>query len=408
MTLYHRNSFVPLDDYLNITILPYKITVLMMLKLARMGMQYSSYQAMSQALKKHDDIFLSDDELRYVLNYIATFAYLNKLQEARECLHLFSDSNDERAFELSKKPHGTLYVEILGSELHALEAYFSNESVEMPNFMGKDHADRAVFDVHCFDEKSHIEPNDAHLSAVTVYSEKNIVKLHAKTEPQGTERERLIHRDMVICGHNKMEFMQLLYGALAKSKILEHETLVLLGDGSRLFHDLAVHLRTILPKNIRVIEIVDYAFLEKFITDCARQTFKSMRGMRAFASKLLCLLCEGKYQKALECISLYELKDNANKVLYEFFLKHEQFLNYALFLKKGYLIGKGEVEEHERQIFEKRLTINLHSHNCRLKQYFLNLMLSYDNGNFYHEIGDTLIQAFSEGMLPSVKKIHKK
>ena len=78
-------AVVPLDAYLGIADLPFKITVSMMLEISYWAAKTGSYQDAEDFLKRTKGVSVSDDTIRKVVNYIGNLVFREDCRLAKEC-----------------------------------------------------------------------------------------------------------------------------------------------------------------------------------------------------------------------------------------------------------------------------------------------------------------------------------
>ena len=83
-------SIAPLDHYLGIVNLPFKMTVELMLRLAFWAQNQSSYEAAEIVFNDIVGVYVNDDTIRKVANYIGNIVYLEDCRRAEETYELLN------------------------------------------------------------------------------------------------------------------------------------------------------------------------------------------------------------------------------------------------------------------------------------------------------------------------------
>jgi len=77
-------AVVPLDCYLGIANLPFKMTIEAMLKVAYWAQNQCSYQRAEEAIEKIMGVCINDDTVRAVTNYIGGLVFKEDCRKAEE------------------------------------------------------------------------------------------------------------------------------------------------------------------------------------------------------------------------------------------------------------------------------------------------------------------------------------
>ena len=131
MKLEGAKTVVPLDAYLGIADLPFKITVSMMLEIAYWAAKTGSYQDAEDFIRRTKGITVSDDTIRKVVNYIGNLVFMDDCRLARECEMQLNSCVREDSY--SKQ--GTLYLQTDGAALNT-RTKDQNDSTWRENKLG--------------------------------------------------------------------------------------------------------------------------------------------------------------------------------------------------------------------------------------------------------------------------------
>ena len=101
---------VPLDYYLGLTKLPFKMTVDLMLEVAYWAQNQCSYQAAEEAISKVLGLEINDDTIRSVTNEIGAIIFGNDCKTAEETYKNVAAA--KTAFP-KKQKDGDLYIDLL-------------------------------------------------------------------------------------------------------------------------------------------------------------------------------------------------------------------------------------------------------------------------------------------------------
>jgi hypothetical protein len=109
------NAVVPLDDYLCVTGLPFKMTPEMMLNVAFWAQSQDSYQEAEDSILRAYGVKVNDDTVRQVTNYIGNLVFKRDCELAEFAFQKLSSGKLE--FPRAKK-RGVLYIETDGAAVN--------------------------------------------------------------------------------------------------------------------------------------------------------------------------------------------------------------------------------------------------------------------------------------------------
>ena len=114
--IYGGTSFFPLDMFLGIDNIPFKMTVNMALRVAKIGASSSSYEAASKRLMEDFEIKISDDTIRKVVDYVSKKVLEDDIRCTEEVIKDY-DYKNARAARRGRRPKDgfVLYVQADGA-----------------------------------------------------------------------------------------------------------------------------------------------------------------------------------------------------------------------------------------------------------------------------------------------------
>jgi hypothetical protein len=101
-------SVVPLDALFMVDKLPFKMTIATMLKAAYWAQNQCSYQLAEEIIADVLKIFINDDTIRAIANYVGGIVFRADCSKANEAYSLFSSGKLPYAQDKS----GILYIEL--------------------------------------------------------------------------------------------------------------------------------------------------------------------------------------------------------------------------------------------------------------------------------------------------------
>ena len=107
-------SLYPLDSYLGIAGLPFKITPQCLLRIAYWAQNQLSYRRASEAIKQIMSVDVDRVTIHSVTNYVGSFVFKNDCRNAREAMELL----DSGKMGQPRDKKGTLYIETDGAAIN--------------------------------------------------------------------------------------------------------------------------------------------------------------------------------------------------------------------------------------------------------------------------------------------------
>ena len=107
-------SVAPLDSYLGLAGLPFKITPAAMLKIAYWAQNQSSYQRAEDAVSEVMHIDMNDDTIRLVANHVGGIVFSNDCKKADESFAAFKNGK----LDFPNKIDGVVYIQTDGAALN--------------------------------------------------------------------------------------------------------------------------------------------------------------------------------------------------------------------------------------------------------------------------------------------------
>jgi hypothetical protein len=224
-------AVAPLDCFLGIANLPFKMTVDAMLQVSYWAQNQCSYQRAEEALQKIMGVYINDDTVRLVTNYIGGLVFKEDCRKA-EKLTDFLFSGKAR---FTRKKKGVLYIEADGAALNTRHKD-SDGSTWRENKLG------------------------------IVFSSDNI---YSWTDKKGVRQRQLRKREYVSYVGSVHEFRKHLVACAIRNGYGLYEDTVILGDGAAWIRNMAEEC---FPD---AQQILDFYHLAENVHEYARHYFKS-------------------------------------------------------------------------------------------------------------------------------------
>lgn len=104
----------PLDCFLHVDNLPFKITIKMMAAIAKEAIRASSYESAARVIHEHYNANINTATVRLVTDYVGTIEYEDDKRRAAEAEEALSIPFDRRR-KRRRKTNDTLFLEMDGS-----------------------------------------------------------------------------------------------------------------------------------------------------------------------------------------------------------------------------------------------------------------------------------------------------
>lgn len=112
--LHGVKSIFPMDSYLGISGLPFKITPAAMLKIAYWAQNQSSYQRAEDVIAETMHVKINDDTVRQVANFVGNLVFQNDCKRAEDAFGLLCN----RVAVSTKRNRHVLYIQTDGAALN--------------------------------------------------------------------------------------------------------------------------------------------------------------------------------------------------------------------------------------------------------------------------------------------------
>lgn len=303
-----------MDCYLGIANLPYKMTVDAMLKVAYWAQNQCSYQRAEEALEKIMGVFINDDTVRQVANYVGGLVFREDCRRAEETADLLFSGKTS----LARRRKGVLYIEADGAALNTR---------------------------HKDDEGSTWRENKLGL----VFSSDNI---YSWTDKKGIRQRQLRKREYVSYIGSADEFRKHLAACAVRNGYGAYEETVVLGDG-------ATWIRTMTEEYFPdAQQILDFYHLSENVHEYARHYFKMDESKsKEWARKTCVALRKSQYGNVLKELESHNAEHMSKCPinLYGYITNNANNIDYAAYVQRGYFIGSGAIESGNKIVLQQRL-----------------------------------------------------
>ena len=348
----------PLDSYLGLAGLPFKITPAAMLKIAYWAQNQSSYQRAEDAISEALHININDDTIRQVTNFVGGMVFQNDCRKAEEAFLELSSGKLNYTQAIS----GVVYIQTDGAALNT-RLKDENGSSWRENKLGE------------------------------VFTSKDI---RYWTNHKGERQHQIIRKEYISFVGAAMEFKKHLLACAIRNGYGQFKETVVLSDGATWIRNMVEEL---FPD---AQQILDYFHLSENVHTYAKALFNMDASRYIPWAKMICYLLKvSKYKLVLQ--ELYPSKDkklNGCSVnLYSYISNNIKNIDYAEYEKKGYFIGSGAIESGNKLILQDRLKRSGMRWNTTTAQAMLTLRTKAESNIWFRDVEQPFLsQCFSRSL----------
>jgi len=307
-------AVAPLDCYLGIADLPFKMTVDAMLKVSYWAQNQCSYQRAEEALEKVMGIFINDDTIRLVANYIGGLVFQEDCRRAEESEALLFSGKAP----LARRKKGVLYIEADGAALNTRHRD-NDGSTWRENKLG------------------------------VVFSSDNI---YSWIDRKGIRQRQLGKREYVSYIGSADVFRKHLAASALRNGYGAYEETVILGDG-------ATWIRTMAEEYFPdAQQILDFYHLCENVHEYARHYFKMDESIyKEWARKTCATLRKSQHDSVLKELESHDTRHMSKCPvnLHGYITNNVSNIDYVSYEQKGYFIGSGAIESGNKLVLQQRL-----------------------------------------------------
>ncbi|MDR2352580.1 MAG: hypothetical protein LBF22_05355 [Deltaproteobacteria bacterium] len=345
----------PLDEALGFDILPNKLTPRAMLEICKRVQSSSSLDSACSSLSKETSIVANQVTMRSVAFTIGNMIIEQDNEETLKTLEAYADQK----VPSNNYIHPTIYISLSGSNLYIRNSELKQESISYPIQLG------------------------------LIFSAENIrfLKENLQEEEDFTKFVLTNKEFLAQIGDAETFSKRLLASAYRLVDCLPTNT-VILTDASPWIKTVK---GTIFPE---AKVIFDFTVLKKWLLSFAK-TNLNPKEVEPWTSMVQSYF---RNSHTLEALAEIKLVSESRFRRFNFLLKtlesHQDNLDYATFVKNGYLIGTGAVEESQRDALRERLTQQGMRWTQKSGQIILTLMSKSLSGRWESDVEALVLKKF--------------
>jgi len=347
-------SVVPLDALFMVDKLPFKMTIATMLKTAYWAQNQDSYQLAEEVIADILKIFINDDTIRAIVNYVGGIVFQADCRKADDAYNLFSSGK----LPYGQDKNGILYIETDGAQLNTRHKNEDNSSWR-ENKLG------------------------------VIFSSDNI---HSWTDKHGDKQHRIERREYVSYLGHCGEFKKHLLSCALKNGYGSYKKTIIIGDGASWIRNIR---EEIFPDALQILDF--YHLCENVHTFAKHLHNMDESKYKPWADDICKALKKSQSQMVLKELLPWKDKKpgNCNVDLYGYLVNNSESIDYAKYLKMGYFIGSGAVESGNKIILQRRLKQSGMRWNKESAQALLTLVSKEESGLWALEVLGTILEFHS-------------
>lgn len=320
-------EIVPLDEYLGIDRLPFKMTRLMMAEVAFWGQNQTSFKLAEKAVRKQHGVSMTDDQIRKVTYFVGRQVHEEDMRRAGAVFGRMQDIPYDPAVA------GTLYIMVDGA---AINTRVKDEagSTWRENKLGM------------------------------VFSSRDL-----RLRKDG-EKHDILKKEYVSHLGGVGGFKPLLFECAVRNGYGRLSQTVVVSDGATWIRNMCLEL---FPD---ATQILDFFHLKENLYDFAKFLFPhSAAEYTEWAETLAGLLRQSRTAEALGALKQYEGASLPAGVVnpYTYLSNNMDKVDYRAYRDNGWFIGSGSIESGNKTVLQKRCKQTGQSWDVDNAQYLLSL-----------------------------------
>jgi hypothetical protein len=344
-------EIIPLDEFLLIDRLPFKMTKLAMALCAKFGQLMSSYKLAGSILREELGMRVSASHVERVTDYVGSVVYEEDERRARESYERW-----EKLEYKEKSREGTFYLMVDGSMANTREKDNKGSSW------------REVRLVMCFTS--------------------NGMKPRGR-DAEGNEIYEITKKEYVPYVGSAEEFWKFVWDAATRNHCFEYEKIVIVSDGATWIRTMRGEL---FPGSL---QILDYYHLAENIYAFGKAIKNNDEKLYTpWAESLLYMLRNERKDEALLSLKEHEGKTYPGLVNPHTYIKNNyEKVDYAEYRRQGLYIGSGPMESANKTVVHKRCKQPGMRWNVPRVQGVLSLRGKWESGRWERDVRQLLLRA---------------
>jgi hypothetical protein len=309
-----RGYVYPLDEALLLSRLPFKMTVGLMLEIAKESSRCESYEEAERILAKRGRVYVNDDTMRQVTNAVGAIVFNNDVSAAERVWRCLGSGGLELG---QPEREGALYL-VVGGAMLPTRQKGKKGSIGKESKLGM------------------------------AFSTENI---HWWTDNDGIDQYIINKKEYTALIEDDNCFNKLMFNVALRNGYGKFPITVLISNGENWIREMK---EKIFPD---AQQILDFYRLDKNITEYFKNIYNNQDEYNTKSKIISNLFYESNKNKAFKLLKKSLKKENKTELykLLEFIENNRDSINYAEYRSKNYLISTGNMERTDKIIFQRRL-----------------------------------------------------
>ncbi|MDR1608076.1 MAG: hypothetical protein LBT38_06680 [Deltaproteobacteria bacterium] len=352
LSKFNKTLVIPLDDFLGLSKYKFKMTVETMIEIAYWSQNQFSYERSEDAIKRVLNISINDDTIRLVSNHIGKIIFEHEMSLSNNFFNEYQKGNLN--FTTTNKNH-ILYLETDGA---ALNTRIKSEDVTT----WRENKFAIGFSTNNFS-----------------YHKSN-----------GEKTYTIDKVDCISYIGKVEEFQKYFFWFACRNGYGQFGKTILISDGATWIRNMKNYL---FPD---VIQILDFYHLKAKLYDFGKNHFNLDKDKyTSWAERISNQFYTGLIDKSIKEIESMS-SEKYNEINLNTYIKNNiNNINYAHYLKKGYIIGSGAVESHNKTILQRRLKQAGMRWNVPTAQYLLTLVAKVESKLWDSEVKKIVLDYYN-------------
>jgi hypothetical protein len=358
-------EIIPLDEYLKIDSLPFRMSRECMVKVTKYG-QLMEYKDAEELLKDDQGIKVTDTLINEVTNYVGKIVFEGDRERAEKI-----DKNRAKNTPcgMGVKRKGVFYALFDGSMLN----------------------------IRAWDEQGHgwHEMKLALLFPASALRPRRDKKgEYVRDEVSGEIKYDITEKEYVCYLGGTEEFEKYVYEAATRMGCFEYEKIVVVSDGAAWIRNMADRVFD------GCVQILDFYHLCENIGNFGKYLFRKKREderavlVKGWADPLIAKMREGKVKEVLGELIKYKGKTYAGVVNpYTYLKNNEDKVAYKEYREAGYYIGSGPIESANKTVIQSRMKQGGMHWDRINAQYVGTLRTKWKSGSWDRNVRESVLAA---------------
>jgi hypothetical protein len=360
------SAIIPIDEFLELDRLPFKMTIGAMLKIAHYVQSSDSYEDAEEALNRDTRIKVKKDTMRFVANTVGKIIYDIDMARAERTFDIFNSGN--LTFPEEKNNYD-FYIECDGAMFHTRERDEENGLKWKENKLGM------------------------------VFSSESFIRW--KNEETGKNEKRIGMREYTAYAGKVDVFQKLLFDLALRNGYGSYKNTILLTDGAPWIKN----MKDLLFPD--AVHILDYFHLCENTYKFAKDYFDNNESLyKPWGKKLCTLLRNSQTKEAIDILKgLNKQKaEQSDYKLLNYIQNNINCIDYKTYEDNDWFIGSGAIESGNKTVLQERLKKSGMRWNVETARYIIALMVKVKSDLWETDVVKAVQKHYGVSLMSEIKE----